>query len=279
MTNKEPLSDHIVAISISESPDMASLGLSSEHLTDAMAEVARYLMSMGSRLVYGGDLRPDGFTLVLLELVERHRRDADAGDERVSFTNFFPWPVHISLSAEEVSQRVASASGVAELVFLTAGGEVISAEERGQVAARQPTDNEWSDGLTAMRALMTTKSNARVVLGGKVEGFKGKMPGVAEEALAALRAGQPLFLLGGFGGCAWDIAEDLGLTPARAPRRRDWPSRSAFANFTADSLNNGLNADENGTLATTVHVDQAVTLILRGLLRDSSGEASFKEAE
>jgi hypothetical protein len=273
MTQKEPLSDRVVAISISESPDMASLGLSSEHLTDAMAEVARYLMSMGARLMYGGDLRPDGFTLVLLELVERYRRDAEDGDERVSFTNFFPWPVHVTLSAEDVSQRVAAASGVAELVFLTAGGGVMSAEERGQMTARQPTDDEWSDGLTAMRAVVTTKSDARVVLGGKVEGYKGKMPGVAEEALDALRAGQPLFLLGGFGGCARDIAEDLGLVQARTQGRRDWPSRSAFSNFTTDSLNNGLDAEENRSLATTVHVDEAVTLILRGLLRDSSGEA------
>jgi hypothetical protein len=271
MTHKEPLSNRVVAISISESPDMASLGLSSEHLTDAMAEVARYLMSMGARLVYGGDLRPDGFTLVLLELVERHRRDADDGDERVSFTNFFPWPVHISLSAEEVKQRAEAARGVAELVFLTSDGNAMSAEERGHLTPRQPTDDEWSDGLTAMRTVVTTKSHTRVVLGGKVEGFKGKMPGVAEEALAALQAGQPLFLLGGFGGCARDIAEDFGLVTTRTQGRREWPSRSAFANFTADSLNNGLNAEENRTLATTVHVDEAVTLILRGLLRGLSG--------
>jgi hypothetical protein len=277
MTHKEPLSDRVVAISISDSPDMASLGLSSEHLIDAMAEIARYLMSMGARLVYGGDLRPDGFTLVLLELVERHRRDADTGDERVSFTNFFPWPVHLNLSAEDVKQRAEAAKGVAELVFLMSDGNVISAEERGQLTPRQPTDDEWSDGLTAMRAVVTTKSDARVVLGGRVEGFKGKMPGVAEEALTALQAGQSLFLLGGFGGCARDIAKDLGLTPARPQGRREWPSRSAFANFTADNLNNGLDTEENRTLATTVHVDEAVTLILRGLLRDRSGEASLKE--
>lgn len=279
MTHKEPLSNRVVAISISDSPDMASLGLSSEHLTDAMAEVARYLMSMGARLVYGGDLRPGGFTLLLLELVERHRRDADPSDERISFTNFFPWPVHVSLSDEEVRQRAEATRGVAELVFLTVGGEIMSSEEREQLAPRSSTDDEWSNGLTAMRGVVTARSDARVVLGGRVEGFKGKMPGIAEEALAALRAGQPLFLLGGFGGCARDIAEDLGLAQTRPQGRREWPDRGAFANYTTGNLNNGLDADENGTLATTVHVDQAVTLILRGLLRDSSGGASFKEAE
>lgn len=271
MTHKEPLSNRVVAISISESPDMAALGLSSEHLTDAMAEVARYLMSMGARLVYGGDLRPDGFTQLLLELVERYRRDADDSDERVSFTNYFPWPVHAGMSAEEITQRSEISSGVADLVFLMPGGEVMSSEERRQMTPRQPTDDEWSEGLTAMRAVVTTNSDARVVLGGKVEDYKGKMPGVAEEALVALQAGQPLFLLGGFGGCARDIAEDLGLVQTRSLRRREWVGRGAFANFTSVSLNNGLDADENSTLATTVHIDEAVTLILRGLLRDSSG--------
>lgn len=278
MTHQEPLSNRVVAISISESPDMAALGLSSEHLTDAMAEVARYLLSMGARLVYGGDLRPDGFTLVLLELVERHRRDSDDGGERISFTNFFPWPVHISLTAEEISQRAEAVSGVAELIFLTAGGEVMSSEERRQVTPRQPTDDEWADGLTAMRAAVTVRSDARVVMGGRVEGFKGKMPGIAEEALEALRVGQPLFLLGGFGGCARDIAEELGLAPAQPRGQRGRVGHDAFANYTAGSLNNGLATEENRTLATTVYVDEAVTLILRGLLRNTSGETPLEEA-
>jgi SLOG cluster2 len=271
MSYQEPLSKHSIAISISESPDMAVLGLSEEHLHDAMAEVARYLLAMGARLIYGGDLRPGGFTEVLFELVARHRRDADLGDERVGVTNFFPWPVHVSLSPEEIKQRAEDLSGVAELVFLTADGKVISPDERRQLAPRQVGDDEWANGLTAMREMMTTMSDARIVLGGKVEGFKGRMPGVAEEALAALQASQPLFLLGGFGGCARDIAEELRLVTAWPVVRPTWPGRGDFTNFTAGDLNNGLDAEENTILATTVHVDQAVTLILRGLLREKDG--------
>jgi hypothetical protein len=99
------------------------------------------------------------------------------------------------------------------------------------------------------------------------------MPGVAEEALAALQAGQPLFLLGGFGGCARDIAEDFGLAQRGLVPRSPWPGRSSFTSFTAEGLNNGLNTEENTILATTVHVDQAVTLILRGLLRNNTDGA------
>ncbi len=90
MTYQEPLSQKAVAISISDSPDMAVLGLAEEHLRDAMAEVARHLLAMGARLVYGGDLRAYGFTELLFELVARHRRDADIGDNRAGVVSYTP---------------------------------------------------------------------------------------------------------------------------------------------------------------------------------------------
>lgn len=266
MSRNEPLSGRIIAISISESPDMAVLGLAQEHLDDAMAEIARYLLAMEASLVYGGDLRPKGFTELLIELVIRHRRSSDAPDGRVGFTNYFPWPVHVSLSPEEVKQRCEAVEGLAEVVFLTVDGRAMSFDERQRLTARQPTQDEWAEGLTAMRNLVTTVSHVRVVMGGKVADFQGRMPGVAEESLAALRAAQPLFLLGGFGGCARDIAEELGLAPASG-QRRAWPRRDEFANFTTEDMHNWLSVEENVTLATTPHVEQAVTLILRGLLR------------
>jgi len=38
------------------------------------------------------------------------------------------------------------------------------------------------------------------MLGGRTLGYKGKYPGLVEEALITLQAGKPLFLLGGFAG-------------------------------------------------------------------------------
>lgn len=279
MSYQEPLSKHAVAISISESPDMAVLGLAQEHLDDAMAEVARHLLAMGARLMYGGDLRPKGFTEVLFELVARHRRDADLGDERVGVSNFLAWPVHINLSVDQLRQLSEAIRGVAELICLNVNGEVMPDIERQQLAPRPATPDEWANGLTAMRDFMSRMSNARVVLGGRVEGFKGRMPGVAEETLIALRAGQPLFLLGGFGGCARDITEELGLAQVGPITRPPWPGRSDFAGFSVKDLNNGLDAEENSILATTVHIDQAVTLLLRGLLRATDGDATVEARE
>lgn len=277
MSYQEPLSRHNVAISISESPDMEVLGLASEHLDDAMAEIARHLLAMGARLMYGGDLRPKGFTELLFELVARHRRDVDTDDERVGVSNFLAWPVHISMSAEELKRLSEALRGAAELVCLAADGTIMPPDERQRLVPRPATAEEWTAGLTAMRSVMAKMSNARIVLGGKVDHFKGRMPGIAEEALIALRFGQPLFLLGGFGGCARDIAQDLGLVSTWPMTRSSWSGRSEFGSFTSNNFNNGLDHKENAILATTVHVDQAVALILRGLLHRKKAERSTSQ--
>src|SRR5436309_455279 len=114
MSYEEPLGKHAVAISISDSPDLRVLGLGNEHLVDSMAEVARHLLAMGARLIYGGDLRPGGFTEVLFELIARYRRDADLGDERVGVTNVLAWPVHMSLEVQQLRELSESLRGVAD---------------------------------------------------------------------------------------------------------------------------------------------------------------------
>jgi SLOG cluster2 len=249
---------------------MSALGLSQAHLEDAMAEIARHLLALGARLVYGGDLREGGFTKLLFELVARHRRDADQGDQRFSVKNFLAWPVHILKPITELKKLATALDNLAELVLLDINGEKISFQARAGIANHQPSVDEWSRGLTAMRQTMRQFSHARIVLGGRVEGYKGTMPGIAEESLLALQAGQPLFLLGGFGGCARDIAETMDVISGWPGSRGNWPSREQFMHFKAEDCNNGLTDEEIQTLAKTPHIDQAIGLILRGLLRLAS---------
>lgn len=267
MSYQEVLGGHAIAISISESPDMPALGLSDGHLRDAMAEIARHMLALGARLVYGGDLRQDGFSGLLFELVARHRRDADEGDDRTAVTNYLAWPAHILQSVADIETTVSDLEGLAELVCLKLDGTRLTVAERCSLASKQPSEVEWSDGLTAMRRTMLAETNARIVLGGRVDNYKGAMPGIAEEALLSLQAGQPLYLMGGFGGCARDIAETVGLIAPWGASRLAWDGRPAFQPFSATDLNNGLSSEENATLAQTPHVDQAVMLILRGLMR------------
>jgi hypothetical protein len=272
VTYQEPLSQKAVAISISESADMMAFGLAAEHLRDAMTEVARHLLAMGARLVYGGDLRAHGFTELLFELVARHRRDADVGDARPAVVSYLAWPVHSGKPAQEIQTLAQDLKGLAELHCLGQQGQELALDVLSPAGTAQlPTGEEWALGLTALRRVLTDVSDARIVLGGPVSGFKGRMPGIAEEALCSLNAGQPLYVLGGFGGCAWDIAEELHLVAHRPKLAGPWAGREQFSGLDSTSLRNGLSSDENETLARTVHVDEAVALVLRGLLRVFGG--------
>jgi len=267
MSYQEVLGQKTIAISISESPDMPVLGLGDEHLQDAMAEMARHLLALGARLIYGGDLRQNGFSNLLFELVARHRRDADEDDTRTGVTNYLAWPVHIQQPVAELETQIVEVEDFAEIICLRIDGSSLPIEERRGLPSQVPTEQEWADGLTSMRITMMSSSDARIVVGGRVEGYKGAMPGIAEEVLISLKAGKPVFLVGGFGGCTCDIAETLGLIKPRTTSIPIWAGRTEFAGFTVANLNNGLTDEENATLAYTPHVDQAVTLILRGMMQ------------
>lgn len=273
------LSGKAIALSVSESPDMKVFGLSDLHLQDATVEIARYMLVAGGELIYGGDLRANGFTLKLFDLVSRHRPSAvpstaSTGSVGIAqatpppaITNFLPWPAHIKFSSDEIEQNAAAA---ARVVLLDRKGGAIDIGARPSANAILDK-SDWDEGLTAMRSLATSQMFARLALGGRTEKYMGRMPGVAEEVLLALKARRCVYLLGGFGGCARDIAETLGIaspSPARPlVGQRTWAGLDEFRGFGPDSLNNGLSLDENRRLAETPHIDEATTLVLRGLRR------------
>ena len=268
----------VVALSTSESPDMAVFGLSEGHLREAVAEFAIYLLASGGNLAYGGDLRSGGFTKLLFELVMRYRPPEETS-ERV--TDYLAWPVHIRMLVDDLDALDAELQGFAQLAVIGDDGGRMSLEDRRTIQSHEPDDDEWSAGLTSMRRIMREETDARIVLGGRVEGYKGCMPGIAEEALMSFECGQPVFLIGGFGGCTRDIAETLGLVDAWAGSRPAWPGRQRFERYGSDDLCNGLSIEENLVLARTPHIDQAVTLVMRGLhrLRGAFHGGSGQEGE
>ena len=266
----------VVGISISESPDMSVLGLGDGHLRSAMAAIAAHVLARGDDLAYGGDLRGGGFTELLLELVVRYS-PRDLLSDRTRVTDYLAWPVHISMSADALDQRVSRLHNIARLALIDPHGSRISMEERRLMPPHEPDSSEWEAGLTAMRGTMLAETDVRVVVGGRVHGYKGRMPGIAEEALLSLEAGQALFLLGGYGGCARDIAETLGLIDGWSGSRPDWPGREHFRRHLRGGLNNGLSPEENGLLAHTPYIDQAISMIVRGLNRLCDGESGVAE--
>lgn len=252
-----------IAVSISDSPDTEGLGVSVDHAWDTFVELVIELLASGVDLAYGGDLRTRGFTEVLFELAGRYRRP---GQTTVRVTNYLAWPVHVRMSMSDLDNVAESVHHVAHLALVGLNGTRMSTAERREIQSREPDGSEWRSGLTSMRAVMRAETSARIAIGGQVENYKGKMPGIAEEALLSLRAKQPLFLVGGFGGCTRDIAETLGLVdPWNA--RREWPARQVFSDYTAQDLMNGLTVEENRMLARTRFIDQARQFVMLGLYR------------
>lgn len=254
----------VVALSTSESSDMAVFGLSEGHLREAVAELTIYLLSSGINLAYGGDLRSGGFTKLLFELVKRYRQQEETA---IRVTDYLAWPVHISMTIPDLNALDAELRGYAQLVLTGHEGGRISMEDRKTLPSREPSDEEWSVGLSSMRRIMRDETDVRIVLGGQVEDYKGDMPGIAEEALLSLESRQPTFLIGGFGGCTRDIAETIGLAKVRGGSRPAWLGRLQFKCYGPESLHNGLSTEENRILAYTPHIDQAVTLVMQGLHR------------
>ena len=254
-----------VAVSVSDTPDLAAMGLSEGHLHDAMETVAAKLLAFGYRLAYGGDLRPDGFTERLLEFAATYDRSV-ASNGVSAVTDYLAWPVHVSMAPEQKHALAEGLGDATEISWLSCDGEPMDAAECVDMPSLRPDAETWARGLTAMRKAMTASTNARLVLGGRVEGFKGTLPGIAEETLLALESEQPVYIFGGFGGCARDIAESLGLIEPGQKTQRDWNGRNLFAGANLP-LNNGLSEEENRTLAKTPHIDEAVLLTLTGLER------------
>lgn len=260
------LSGRAIGVSISESPDVEALGLSDLHLEDAMTEIGRYILAAGGTLVYGGDLRRHGFTTLLLELVGRYHTETQAAAGDILVRNYLPWPVHLLMKPEEIEEQAAGFKRFAEIHRLDRQGVPLKAKDQPTPTAIEKGD--WDGGLSAMRLTVDREIFARLVLGGRTEGYKGRMPGIAEEALIALQQGRPLYLIGGFGGCARDVAAAVGLAkPSPANPQRTWANLADFSPFRGTIPANGLTQDENRCLAETPHLEEIIDLLLRGLRR------------
>ncbi len=269
---EQALAGKSIALSISDSPSLYKLGLSQEHLQDAMAEIARYLLASGARLVYGGDLRPGGFTRVLLELAETYyvpARDRNVNGRELPIMNVLAWPVHCTMGSHELLEWRDSFGRFGELVCLSQMGSVLDLQHRAADSSyhsTQVSERDWKRGLTLMRSFVTSICEARVVLGGQLDGFKGAMPGIAEEVIQSFDANIPVYLCGGYGGCARVIwrsllegnSDDHGPSPDFA---------HAFDVYGVSSLRNGLDAEDNFRLYKTTYSNEIASLILKGLVQ------------
>jgi hypothetical protein len=209
-----------VGISISEPDknDLGKLGKGLVHLQDAMVESARFLLTKGFNLAYGGDLNYEGafnFTELLFELARTY------GGDEIRVTNYAAFPLYTKITLErEVdfvnSIQIKRVNPPSPLFtkWLDLRYQYASADERQYLddvfeAKSDDTKKIWAESLTEMRSQMTQNIQCRIVMGGKTQNFKGSMPGIFEETLMCLKWKIPVLVDGRFGGAAKQIVDEV----------------------------------------------------------------------
>jgi hypothetical protein len=285
-----------IALSAGESPDLGRRGLLAAHLQRAMLELCRQLLLRGATLAYGGHLDPGGYAAALLNLALAHqRRSTVPPEERIQC--YLAW----SRAPESavVQSRLAQHQRAATWKFVPRPEGVADLDpQRFVVDLPEPLHPDSpperyaiARSMTAMRERQTAEVDARVVVGGKLDDYAGRVPGILEEVLLTMKAEKPTFVIGAFGGAAGMIADVLAgkdreemtwayhqRVPHVAAARQlyeqrdggflDYPEMLAFLRERgSDGLHNGLDLDHNRELWTTRDLDRIVALVIEGLTR------------
>lgn len=278
-----------IGISVSDSADLARLGLTEAHFQLALRELARTALIEGATLAYGGHLLPGGYTHFLVGELGQYARIADLA-RRTSDV-----PLLICLSNQEHRhcsrgdlEKIDANLGVyGELRCIDLEGRVVTDPMSGRDEAGEPYPTDrgvLAQGLTALRRYMTANTAGRMLLGGKRHGYTGSMPGVLEEALMALEVGQPLYLASGFGGSALDVAGAVDPQLDKfCPRHAGDPPldaathaglvqvRAVVGKSGWSRLNNGLTPQENLRLSVTHRPGEIAALVALGIGRIAQG--------
>jgi hypothetical protein len=232
----------IIALSVSDGPDLGRFGYLESHLRQVLGEVLVTLLKAGLRVGYGGDLREGGYTRELFEaLSAAYARSRLVPGARPAIVHYFAFPSwcteeptallrHLDALRTTAETRFCDPAGGYLAVFATedglrrvdpASGDTRPAS-RGDVIAYltsvrdQGGVSSTANALSGMRQTMAKETPLRVVASGRVTGYQGRMPGIIEEALLHAAAGAVVVALGAFGGASRDVAIALGLLPEGA---------------------------------------------------------------
>lgn len=282
------LKDKTIGISISESDELNNLGYDVAHLNDLIIETARYILSLGGKLAYGGDMRNGGITEIIFDLLNYYKADPSIQmNER--FHSYLAWPISLNLSPSQEAELSHSVS----FHKVSPPTELKNKIELDKFL--KPTSKEdfyiWSKSLTAMRKEMDSQCDARIFVGGKTQVFKGKCPGVLEELILAIEQQQPIYLIGTFGGITHEAISGINGVRSNRLRKDFYLNNKDYSDFyeyynqnskdiidfnsyfnTLNELSwkglsdlNGLTIVENKRLSSTPHLTEIIFLILKGL--------------
>ena len=182
-----------------------------DDLTRFSQTLVRYLLAGGYKLIYGGDLRDNGYTEFILNeaRITKDRlhkdtnkdtnKDTGVGTDKKSendayVLNYVAWPYYLE---EKTKEWCVNEPGLFEVTKVDPVGNI----DREKYPGKEPDDLcKRSVCLTKMRKESIKKSDARVFAGGKIRGYSGKMPGLLEEFIISYNENKPIYLVGGLGG-------------------------------------------------------------------------------
>lgn len=181
-----------------------------DDLTRFSQTLVRYLLAGGYKLIYGGDLRDNGYTEFILNEAritkDRLHKDKSKskGKNKAKFkkskndayiSNYVAWPYYLE---EKTKAWCVNEPGLFEVTRVDPANGVREPENYPGKELNDLCDRSVS--LTKMRKESIDKSDARIFAGGKIRGYSGKMPGLLEEFIISYDKNKPIYLVGGLGG-------------------------------------------------------------------------------
>lgn len=188
------------------------------------ARVAGRVFAEGASIIYGG---PPNWGEATNDLVSILARDASLARERL------PEDPRESVRLWLFGDTAADTHHSVGLLDMPTADTRGGAADSGDAASEE---KQRMLALFRMRLAIARRSVACVAMGGKTEGWEGRMPGLLAEIVINLMHRRPIYLLGGPGMAVGDIGRLLGLdetwhgTPAwlkRTGRFDAWVTRQA----------------------------------------------------
>lgn len=282
LTSSINLHQQKVGISISETEDLIQRGIGSAMFKDLAVELTRHLLKANGLVVYGGDLRANGYTELFKELSNQYGQQEKAGTDIKYVYNYLSWPIYNTLTKEQKAEYLNSRI---ELINAEPGPSVREEEKKQYLNPLEEENNfKWADSLRTMRNQMSVNTSARIIVGGKINSFRGFMPGIIEEFCVSVTHKHPIYLIGGLGGATMLITQIIErkkqskellttlLSDERYKRFYDWCQEhnqpidyAVLDRITWQDLNNGLSEEENRVLTHSVDIMEIISLVLKGL--------------
>ena len=228
-------------------------------LRDMVVEISRYILNAGGKILYGGSGSRDGYVNLFSQISEKYGKikvdseGKDVPEGEAYIYNYYAWPYMNALSDDDMAY-LKHCHLCAQQIY----PDGISEEQKRLIPSTQDEEGKMQiiSSLSHMRDVRCREAKAFIIVGGKTKGSLTPIPGILEEYIKARATKKPIYLLGGFGGEAALISKSV--------ISRETIIKS-IQDDTYESLNNGLNKEENMRLLLSTNVFEIIRLIISGM--------------